>query len=111
MIARPGKIPENLRKEANRMATPPHLPPPDERDILESELATLARLQLEAVECAQLVPMTDEELLQFERRGHRITKFAFFEPCFADHVFPIFSLASAVPYCGMPPRPFKGVPL
>ena len=54
----------------------PHPPPLDERerDILESELITLARLQLEALDCAQFVPMTDEEILQFERRGHRITE-------------------------------------
>lgn len=56
------------------MATHPHPPPPDECDVLESELATLARLQLEALECAQFVPMTHEEILQFERRGHRITE-------------------------------------
>lgn len=47
---------------------------PDDRLILESELATLIRLQLHALERAQFVSMTAEETLQFERRGDRINE-------------------------------------
>ena len=56
------------------MATHPLPPPPDERDILESKLATLTALQREALEGAQFVPMTADERRQFEQRAHRITE-------------------------------------
>jgi hypothetical protein len=55
------------------VATHP-LPPPDERTLLESELATLTNLQKEALEGSQFVPMTADENLQYERRGARIAE-------------------------------------
>ena len=50
------------------------LRPPGERAPLESELATLTKLQREALEAAQFVPMTAEETFQYERRAARIAE-------------------------------------
>ncbi|HET7440711.1 MAG TPA: hypothetical protein VFJ47_05360 [Terriglobales bacterium] len=48
--------------------------PPDQRALLESELLTHTKLQTEALEDSQFVPMTADETLQYERRAARIAE-------------------------------------
>ena len=47
---------------------------PDERALLESELTKHTKLQKEALEASQFLPMTAEQTLQYERRAARIAE-------------------------------------